>query len=145
MKRIIVLVTIYVGICLAVIAQAQPVIVDHTCADIDQIPQQWIETAKSNLRISYGHTSHGSQLVTGINAISGFNSAYNFTYSSGYSAGVFLNDYTYHQGISGIPTEQHGRRQQEIFSIDPVEMTVMLSCGPGVARWMARRLRSTRT
>ena len=93
MKRIIVLVTIYVVICLAVIAQAQPVIVDHTCTDINQIPQQWIETAKSNLRISYGHTSHGSQLVTGINAISGFNGAYNFTYSSGYSAGVFLNDY----------------------------------------------------
>ena len=93
MKRIIVLVTIYVGLCLAVMAQAQPVIVDHTCTDIDQIPQQWIETAKSSLRISYGHTSHGSQLVTGINAISGFNSAYNFTYSSGYSAGVFLNDY----------------------------------------------------
>ena len=61
--------TIFVGVCLAVMAQAQPVIIDHTCTDIDQIPQQWIETAKSNLRISYGHTSHGSQLVTGISAI----------------------------------------------------------------------------
>ena len=85
--------TIFVAICFAVMVQAQPVIIDHTCTDINQIPQQWIETAKSNLRISYGHTSHGSQLVTGITAIRDFiGTPYTFTYSSGYSAGVFLND-----------------------------------------------------
>jgi hypothetical protein len=93
MKRLIILMTISVGICFAVMVQAQPVIIDHTCTDINQIPQQWIETAKSNLRISYGHTSHGSQLVTGITAIRDFiGTPYTFTYSSGYSAGVFLND-----------------------------------------------------
>ena len=91
MKRLIILITIFVGIYFAVMAQAQPVIIDHTCTDINQIPQQWIETAKSNLRISYGHTSHGSQLVTGITAIRDFiGTSYTFTYSSGYSAGSFF-------------------------------------------------------
>jgi len=94
MKRLFTSVTIFLGICFAVMAQAQPVIIDHTCTDINQIPQQWIEAAKSNLRISYGHTSHGSQLVTGISAIrDSIGAPYTFTYSSGYSAGVFLNDY----------------------------------------------------
>ena len=75
MKRLIVMMAFIFGVCFAVMAQAQPVIIDHTCTDIDQIPQQWIETAKSNLRISYGHTSHGSQLVTGISAIRDSNGA----------------------------------------------------------------------
>jgi len=86
-------VMILLGACFVAVTQAQPVIVDHTSTDINQIPQQWIETAKNNLRISYGHTSHGSQLVTGMNAIRDFKGTpYDFTYSSGYSSGIFLND-----------------------------------------------------
>ena len=81
------------GTCFITGTQAQPVIIDHTCTDISQLPQQWIEAAKSSLRISYGHTSHGSQLVTGINAIRDFKGTpYDFTYSSGYTLGIFLND-----------------------------------------------------
>ncbi|THB79479.1 MAG: fibronectin type III domain-containing protein [Desulfobacteraceae bacterium] len=45
---------------------ADPVIVDHTCTDITAIPQSAIEAAKSNLHIAYGHTSHGSQLISGM-------------------------------------------------------------------------------
>jgi hypothetical protein len=92
-KKFPVLVIILLGVCFSTVAQAQPVIIDHTCTDINQIPQQWIEAAKSSRRISYGHTSHGSQLVTGIDAIRDFKGdPYDFSYSSGYSAGIFLND-----------------------------------------------------
>ena len=42
--------------------------IDHTCTDISKIPKNWINTAKSNLRCYYGHTSHGSQLITGMSA-----------------------------------------------------------------------------
>jgi len=84
---------IFFGGCFATVTQAQPIIIDHTCTDISQIPQPWIEAAKSILRISYGHTSHGSQLVTGIDAIRDFKGdPYDFSYTSGYSAGMFLND-----------------------------------------------------
>ena len=44
-------------------------IVDHTSTDLSKIPAQWITQAKAMLRASYGHTSHGSQLITGMQAI----------------------------------------------------------------------------
>jgi len=38
--------------------------IDHHCVGITQIPQSWIEEAKNDLHIAYGHTSHGRQIVT---------------------------------------------------------------------------------
>ncbi len=38
----------------------------HTHTNVAAIPEQWIEAAKANFRIYYGHTSHGSQIMTGI-------------------------------------------------------------------------------
>ena len=59
-------------LAMAVALQCQQmVIVDHTCTDISRIPSGWIAQAKSALRVTYGHTSHGSQLVTGILAFRG--------------------------------------------------------------------------
>jgi len=34
---------------------AQPIIIDHICTDIRQIPESAIEQAKINLHIAYGH------------------------------------------------------------------------------------------
>ena len=45
------------------------IIIDHTCTTLNTIPQQWITSAKSDLHIAYGHTSHGSQLVTGMTGL----------------------------------------------------------------------------
>lgn len=53
-------------------AAGQPIIVDHTSVDIHAIPQHWIEEAKRTLHIAYGHTSHGSQLTTGMTGLVGF-------------------------------------------------------------------------
>jgi hypothetical protein len=95
MKTFLISVTVFLGMCFSTIIQAQPIIIDHTCTDINRIPQQWIDAARRNLYISYGHTSHGSQLVTGINTIRDFKgSLYDFTYSTKYSPGIFLNDLT---------------------------------------------------
>ncbi len=87
------------SVCIAQPLWAGAIIIDHTCTNLSKVPQSWIDLAKLNLRITYGHTSHGSQLVTGIEAFRGNQgSAYYFTISgSGYNAGVFLNDY----GIPG--------------------------------------------
>lgn len=78
---------------------AGAVIVDHRHTDLGRVPSQWIDQARTDLRVTYGHTSHGSQLVTGIMAFRGdVGSSYYFTYSGGgYDASVFLNDY----GIPG--------------------------------------------
>jgi hypothetical protein len=44
---------------------AQGFVVDHTSTSLHQIPATAITQAKAQLRIAYGHTSHGSQLVDG--------------------------------------------------------------------------------
>lgn len=46
--------------------------IDHHCVDITQIPQSWIEEAKNTLHIGYGHTSHGSQITSGMSGLVGF-------------------------------------------------------------------------
>ena len=95
MKKYLLPAIVLFCVCLATVTQAQSIIIDHTCTDINQIPTSWIDAAKNNLRISYGHTSHGSQLITGIDAISDYRGApFTFSYASGYSAGIFMNDYT---------------------------------------------------
>jgi len=77
----------------------EAIIIDHLCRNFQNIPDQWINQAKSILHIAYQHTSHGSQLVSGLRTLmNGLGGRY--VYSStgwGYEAGVFLNDY----GIEG--------------------------------------------
>jgi len=51
---------------------AQGIIIDHECTDITMIPESAINQAKSNLHIAYGHTSHGSQLTTGMDGLVAF-------------------------------------------------------------------------
>ena len=45
------------------------IIIDHTSTDLSKIPALAIKRAKKILRIAYQHTSHGSQLVTGMDAL----------------------------------------------------------------------------
>ncbi len=40
-------------------------IIDHNHADITKIPDAWLTAARTRVAFVYGHTSHGSQLVTG--------------------------------------------------------------------------------
>ena len=46
------------------------IIVDHTCTDLSKVPNEWIGAAKGRFRIWYGHTSHGSQITTGMQMLS---------------------------------------------------------------------------
>ncbi|MBN2390802.1 MAG: hypothetical protein JXR84_08765 [Anaerolineae bacterium] len=39
-----------------------PILIDHTCTDLDQIPTYWIDQARA-LAIHYANTSHGTQLL----------------------------------------------------------------------------------
>ncbi|OIP43224.1 MAG: hypothetical protein AUK25_01920 [Desulfobacteraceae bacterium CG2_30_51_40] len=54
-----------------------PIIIDHTCTDLSRIPPDWIEQAKQ-LTIHYAHTSHGSQIVSGLLNLETLNSIYSF-------------------------------------------------------------------
>lgn len=48
------------------------IVINHSCINLDNIPLEWIEKAKTNLHIVYGHTSHGSQITTGLLGLTGF-------------------------------------------------------------------------
>ena len=48
------------------------VLINHKCTDITKLPESAITTAKQKLHIAYGHTSHGSQLITGMTGLIDF-------------------------------------------------------------------------
>jgi len=82
----------------------QVVIIDHTTLDLSQIPAAWINTAKAQLLISYGHTSHGSQLVTGMSLLdSGGLGTWNGTLYDAYD-----DYYHYRFGGTGNPIAPAG-------------------------------------
>ncbi len=71
---------------------AEPIIIGHTCTEISQIPQSWINKAKNDFRISYGHTSHGSQIVTGMSLLRGATGSLYWYDHDGTDGGLSLHD-----------------------------------------------------
>jgi hypothetical protein len=59
-----------------------PIIIDHRTTNIYKIPRQWIEKAKKDLHIAYGHTSHGSQISSGMKGLQNFAGGL-YTWNSG--------------------------------------------------------------
>ena len=76
----------------------QAIIIDHSSTDLGQIPDHWIEQAKALLRLSYGHTSHGSQPISGMSAIMAGplnDGLYDFNTNGAVVSGILsLADYT---------------------------------------------------
>jgi Dockerin type I domain len=56
----------------AAAARTAPLIIDHTCTDITLVPENAIVAAKAVLHIAYGHTSHGSQVTSGMSGLVAF-------------------------------------------------------------------------
>lgn len=84
---------------------AGAIIVGHECADLSLIPDYWIEEAKNTLHAVYQHTSHGSQLVTGLNALENYPPyGTKYQWSDDGSAGLDLDDY----GIPGCADLSQG-------------------------------------
>jgi len=82
---------------LAASAADEPIIVDHSCTDLPSVPSQWIDAAKSDLHIAYGHTSHGSQITSGMTGLVGFTGGCGgpqFAWNNGGTGGALdLHDY----------------------------------------------------
>lgn len=60
----------------------EAIIIDHTCTDVSQIPAYWIEQAKQ-LAIHYAHTSHGSQITSGLVNLDGATYDFSRFYAGG--------------------------------------------------------------
>ena len=44
----------------------EAIIIDHTSLNVGSIPDSWIDKVKSDIKLHYAHTSHGSQLTKGL-------------------------------------------------------------------------------
>ncbi len=97
--------SLFLFLCFMIISNAYGIIlIDHTCTDPSQIPEEWINEAKNELHIAYQHTSHGSQVVTGMNALRAFpafGTRYDWDDAGARAGALDLDDY----GIpsNGIP------------------------------------------
>jgi hypothetical protein len=60
----------------AAITRSAPMVINHLCADLDKIPPLWIQAAKDHVTCYYMHTSHGSQIVYGLDTIEASDSMY---------------------------------------------------------------------
>ncbi len=68
-------------------------IINHSGTDLSSIPDEWIENAKENLHIAYGHTSHGSQLTSGMTGLAEFKGD-KYAWNNGGTGGALdLHDY----------------------------------------------------
>ena len=71
--------TLYIALAVVMLATTittGQILVDHHCTDLRAIPKTAINQAKANLHIVYGHTSHGSQLTTGMTGLVSFTKGY---------------------------------------------------------------------
>ena len=71
-----------------------PIIIDHNCTDLGLVPPAYVVQAKANYRMSYGHTSHGSQLVSGMEVIRGAPGSLYWFDHDGTGGGLSLYDST---------------------------------------------------
>jgi len=83
---------------------AEAVIVNHTSSALEAVPETWITRAKQTLHIAYGHTSHGSQLATGMAGLVTWKGTL-YSFNTGGTGGALdLRDYNGNFG--GLGTAQ---------------------------------------
>ncbi len=80
--------------------ETEPLIVDHNAVEeFDQIPDYWIEQAKQNFVIGYGHTSHGSQITSGMRVVRDeFGNFYDFNRNGDNNALYYFEGASYSSG-----------------------------------------------
>ncbi len=71
-------------------------IIDHTCTDINKIPDNWLNEVKDKLTVHYAHTSHGGQIVSGLEQLSSGTGLQNTLMNSG--------KYTFSHSFCQVPT-----------------------------------------
>ncbi|MFH1018595.1 MAG: hypothetical protein V1798_10515, partial [Pseudomonadota bacterium] len=78
MKTRLVLIVLFLAL-LPLRIYGQAIIADHNAvSEFNQIPANYIEQAKNAYRILYGHTSHGSQITSGMSVLMSSNNLYRY-------------------------------------------------------------------
>mgnify|MGYP001127564262 FL=1 len=105
-------------------------IIDHSCTKLAAIPSEWIEEAKSNLHIAYGHTSHGSQLTEGMSGLVSFKGP-TFSWNSGGTGGSLdLHDYAMSGDLGNPDRTSWAERTRTYLAANPdVNVIIWSWCG----------------
>ena len=90
MKQILIMIAIVSGITAGSLggfsgipaAEGAAIIIDHNCTDLSEIPYSWIEEAQEQIKVHYAHTSHGGQLIAGLQMIESSDRQYNVSRGS---------------------------------------------------------------
>lgn len=72
-----------------------PIIANHEIAKLSIIPDEWIDSAKVKLHIAYGHTSHGSQLITGMEGLRNWKGTKYAFNNGGTNGALDIHDYAF--------------------------------------------------
>jgi len=105
-------------------------IIDHRCIDLKKIPLKWIDSAKLKLHIAYGHTSHGSQVTSGMTGLVSFKGSA-FSWNNGGNGGALdLHDY-FMTGDLGNPdrTSWASRTRSYLAANSDVNVVMWSWCG----------------
>ncbi len=95
-------------------------VIGHTSTDLGQIPPSAVARAAADLHIAYNHTSHGSQLISGMNALASFPPfGDTYAWSDNGASGLDLDD-------RGIPCSAADLSQGD--SIDSHGVTPWVTC-----------------
>ena len=71
------------------------IIANHNSAKLSIIPTNWIDSAKTKLHIAYGHTSHGSQLITGMDGLENWKGSQYAFNEGGTNGALDIDDYAF--------------------------------------------------
>jgi hypothetical protein len=126
---------VFLGLCpvLVLVAprsvQAAPIVIGHTRTNINELLEADVVNAKSKLHIAYGHTSHGSQLISGMSGLVDFANGHGrgldlptdiFTWNEGGTGGALdLDDYAM-DGDVGYYPDWVDNTYSYLGTIDPV-------------------------
>ena len=73
----------------------ESIVANHSIAKLLLLPDDWIDSAKTKLHIAYGHTSHGSQLITGMDGLENWKGN-KYAFNEGGSNGALdIDDYAF--------------------------------------------------
>jgi hypothetical protein len=105
-------------------------IIDHTCTKLSSVPSAYIDAAKESLHIAYSHTSHGSQLTTGMSGLISFKGT-SFTWNDGGTDGALdLHDYAIEGDLGNPDRTTWAARTRVYLAGNPDVNVVMWSwCG----------------
>lgn len=87
-------------ICLLVVYNSftfaqSSIIANHNSAKLSNIPTNWIDSAKAKLHIAYGHTSHGSQIITGMDGLENWKGSQYAFNEGGTNGALDIDDYAF--------------------------------------------------